>query len=136
MALDAKTAMMGGARLLSAGSIAVSSSITLLIVLLNHYFLAVVPVRGGKWLPKSSTRRSDPTEIWKLASVAEDFKEGLIKVQQVLEIKLKTDEDLPPLKNPDFLVGGNDLTSMSYLHEPAVLNSLKVRFVDHEQVYT
>jgi len=94
--------------------------------------------------------------------VAEDFKEGLIKVlkddgsvntihvtnqqidanstgvvyQQVLEIKLKTDEDLPPLKNPDFLVGGNDLTSMSYLHEPAVLNSLKVRFVDHEQVYT
>jgi len=58
LALDAKTAMMGGARLLSAGSIAVSSSITLLIVLLNHYFLAVVPVRGGKWLPKSSTRRS------------------------------------------------------------------------------
>ena len=55
---------------------------------------------------------------------------------QIVEIKVKKDDDLPPLKNPDFLVGGNDLTSMSYLHEPAVLNSLKVRFVDREQVYT
>ena len=53
-----------------------------------------------------------------------------------MELKVKTDDDLPPLKNPDFLVGGNDLTSMSYLHEPAVLHSLKVRFCDREQVYT
>ncbi len=27
--------------------------------------------------------------------------------------------DLPPLCNPDILVGANDLTTLSYLHEPA-----------------
>ncbi len=26
---------------------------------------------------------------------------------------------LPPLRNPDILIGANDLTSLSYLHEPA-----------------
>ena len=34
-------------------------------------------------------------------------------------IKLSSKEDLPPLRNPDILVGENDLTSLSYLHEPA-----------------
>ena len=28
-------------------------------------------------------------------------------------------DDLPPLRNPDILVGENDLTTLSYLHEPA-----------------
>ncbi len=27
--------------------------------------------------------------------------------------------DLPPLRNPEVLSGANDLTSLSYLHEPA-----------------
>ena len=27
--------------------------------------------------------------------------------------------DPPPLQNPDILVGQNDLTTLSYLHEPA-----------------
>lgn len=26
---------------------------------------------------------------------------------------------LPPLRNPEILVGENDLTTLSYLHEPA-----------------
>ena len=34
-------------------------------------------------------------------------------------IKLKSKEDLPHLKNPEILIGENDLTSLSYLHEPA-----------------
>ena len=28
-------------------------------------------------------------------------------------------EGLPPLRNPEVLVGENDLTTLSYLHEPA-----------------
>lgn len=27
--------------------------------------------------------------------------------------------DLPPLRNPELLLGANDLTTLSYLHEPA-----------------
>jgi len=41
---------------------------------------------------------------------------------------------LPP-KNPDFLEGCRDLTALSYLHEPAVLHNLKVRYVKDE-IYT
>jgi len=32
---------------------------------------------------------------------------------------VKTLDNLPPLRNPDILLGENDLTSLSYLHEPA-----------------
>ena len=43
---------------------------------------------------------------------------------------------LPPLRNPDILVGENDLTALSYLHEPAVLHNLKVRFMESRIIYT
>lgn len=28
-------------------------------------------------------------------------------------------KSLPPLRNPEILIGANDLTTLSYLHEPA-----------------
>lgn len=58
-------------------------------------------------------------------------------VIQELEYKLdlKTN-NLPHLRNPDILVGENDLTALSYLHEPAVLHNLKVRFIDSKLIYT
>ena len=34
-------------------------------------------------------------------------------------VTVKDKGSLPPLRNPDILVGENDLTSLSYLHEPA-----------------
>ncbi|KAJ3597016.1 hypothetical protein NHX12_003416 [Muraenolepis orangiensis] len=43
---------------------------------------------------------------------------------------------LPHLRNPDILVGENDLTALSYLHEPAVLHNLRVRFVESKTIYT
>lgn len=43
---------------------------------------------------------------------------------------------MPPLRNPDVLIGANDLTSLSYLHEPAVLYNLRVRFLDQRSIYT
>ncbi|XP_010226671.1 PREDICTED: unconventional myosin-Vb-like, partial [Tinamus guttatus] len=45
-------------------------------------------------------------------------------------------KELPFLRNPDILVGENDLTALSYLHEPAVLHNLKVRFLESNQIYT
>ena len=38
---------------------------------------------------------------------------------QDFKIAVKTSDNLPPLRNPDILLGENDLTSLSYLHEPA-----------------
>ena len=36
-----------------------------------------------------------------------------------LVVCVRNNEDLPPLMNPDLLLGANDLTTLSYLHEPA-----------------
>ena len=38
--------------------------------------------------------------------------------------------------NPDILLGKDDLTHLSYLHEPAVLNNLQYRFERLEKIYT
>ncbi|KAJ3135563.1 Myosin type-2 heavy chain 1 [Physocladia obscura] len=43
--------------------------------------------------------------------------------------------DLPPLKNPPMLEGIDDLSNLSYLHEPAVLHNVKLRY-SQQQIYT
>lgn len=56
---------------------------------------------------------------------------------QLYEYPINLQEDeLPFLRNPDILVGQNDLTVLSYLHEPAVLHNLKVRFLESNHIYT
>ncbi|XP_019389108.1 PREDICTED: unconventional myosin-Va isoform X10 [Crocodylus porosus] len=88
------------------------------------------------WIP-------DPEEVWKSAELLKDYKPG----DKVLHLRLEEGKDLeycldpktkelPPLRNPDILVGENDLTALSYLHEPAVLHNLKVRFIDSKLIYT
>lgn len=43
------------------------------------------------------------------------------------ELNIKNEKDLPHLRNPAILIGQNDLTALSYLHEPDVLHNLEVR---------
>ncbi|NXY89830.1 MYO5A protein, partial [Alcedo cyanopectus] len=77
------------------------------------------------WIP-------DPDEVWKSAELLRDYKPG----DKVLQLRLEEGKvgdleycldpkapELPPLRNPDILVGENDLTALSYLHEPAVLHN-------------
>ena len=45
--------------------------------------------------------------------------EGSVGERVALEVHVKSNDDLPPLRNPDLLVGANDLTTLSHLHEPA-----------------
>uniref|UniRef100_A0A1A8EP02 Myosin VAa n=1 Tax=Nothobranchius korthausae TaxID=1143690 RepID=A0A1A8EP02_9TELE len=88
------------------------------------------------WIP-------DAEDVWKSAELIKDYKNGDASLQLVLEdgtnIEHKLDpktNNLPYLRNPDILVGENDLTALSYLHEPAVLHNLKVRFTDSKLIYT
>ncbi|KAG7242516.1 hypothetical protein INR49_020229 [Caranx melampygus] len=88
------------------------------------------------WIP-------DADEVWKSAELTKDYKNGDASLQLMLEdgtnIEHKLDpktKNLPYLRNPDILVGENDLTALSYLHEPAVLHNLKVRFIDSKLIYT
>ncbi|XP_031658377.1 unconventional myosin-Vb isoform X1 [Oncorhynchus kisutch] len=88
------------------------------------------------WIP-------DPEDVWRAAEIIKDYKEG----EPILHLKLEDeslleyrigpkDNPLPFLRNPDILVGENDLTALSYLHEPAVLHNLKVRFLEPNHIYT
>uniref|UniRef100_A0A8C3S232 Unconventional myosin-Vb n=1 Tax=Chelydra serpentina TaxID=8475 RepID=A0A8C3S232_CHESE len=88
------------------------------------------------WIP-------DPDEVWRSAEIIKDYKEGDKSLHLKFEddtiyeypVDLKTNQ-LPFLRNPDILVGENDLTALSYLHEPAVLHNLKVRFLESNHIYT
>ncbi|XP_016298040.1 unconventional myosin-Vc [Sinocyclocheilus anshuiensis] len=87
------------------------------------------------WIP-------DAEHVWQSAEILTDFKPGETVLELQLEdgtelqYPLEGGEKLPPLRNPDILVGENDLTALSYLHEPAVLHNLKVRFVESKIIYT
>uniref|UniRef100_A0A672MCY4 Unconventional myosin-Va-like n=1 Tax=Sinocyclocheilus grahami TaxID=75366 RepID=A0A672MCY4_SINGR len=87
------------------------------------------------WIP-------DTTEVWRSAELTKDYKLGDTVLHLQLEdetVRYKLDPKsgvLPPLRNPDILVGENDLTALSYLHEPAVMHNLRVRFTDSKLIYT
>ncbi|XP_069737407.1 unconventional myosin-Vb-like isoform X1 [Phaenicophaeus curvirostris] len=88
------------------------------------------------WIP-------DPEEVWRSAEIIKDYKEGDKSLHLKLEdetlceypIDLQRNE-MPFLRNPYILVGENDLTALSYLHEAAVLHNLKVRFLESNHIYT
>uniref|UniRef100_A0A669QZC0 Uncharacterized protein n=1 Tax=Phasianus colchicus TaxID=9054 RepID=A0A669QZC0_PHACC len=96
-----------------------------------------LPIQGTRvWIP-------DPEEVWKSAEISQDYKEGDRSLHLQLEDGTLYDlpieangRGLPFLRNPDILVGQNDLTALSHLHEPAVLHNLRVRFVESNLIYT
>ncbi|XP_028855476.1 unconventional myosin-Vb [Denticeps clupeoides] len=87
------------------------------------------------WVP-------DPEDVWVSARLLRDFCPG----DEQLQLELSDGREmshpvtqtsgLPPLGNPDILEGENDLTALSFLHEPAVLHNLHVRFLDYNSIYT
>ncbi|XP_062277204.1 unconventional myosin-Vc [Scomber scombrus] len=88
------------------------------------------------WIP-------DAEHVWISAEIMRDFHFGDNTLELLLEDGTEhyypiepSKPQLPPLRNPDILVGENDLTALSYLHEPAVLHNLKVRFVESRIIYT
>ena len=90
------------------------------------------------WIP-------DVDRVWRGAELLKDYKTGdkhlCIKTEEegeevTLALKDASGEGLPPLRNPEILVGENDLTALSYLHEPAVLHNLSVRFINQNTIYT
>ncbi|XP_054279391.1 unconventional myosin-Va isoform X2 [Macrosteles quadrilineatus] len=85
------------------------------------------------WIPH-------PELVWEGAEVVEDYVSKILKVKtedgKIKTLDVGSEENLPHLRNPDILIGENDLTSLSYLHEPAVLYNLQVRFCNQNAIYT
>uniref|UniRef100_A0A672YLF4 Methyl-CpG binding domain protein 3b n=1 Tax=Sphaeramia orbicularis TaxID=375764 RepID=A0A672YLF4_9TELE len=87
------------------------------------------------WVP-------DPDAVWISAQLLHDYNPGekhlLLQLSDgtVRFHPVVSPSDLPPLGNPDILEGENDLTALSFLHEPAVLHNLRIRFLDYSSIYT
>ncbi|MCJ1378783.1 Myosin type-2 heavy chain 1 [Xylographa soralifera] len=91
----------------------------------------------------------DPTEGW-VASRVEEKKIQGDKVRIVFELEngetrvletslavlhAENNDSLPPLMNPTILEASDDLTNLSHLNEPAVLQAIKLRYMQKE-IYT
>ena len=78
----------------------------------------------------------DPETVWKSAQVTKDFDGTTLHLEfeddaKSLELTIgdkKGQVELPPLRNPDILIGENDLTSLSYLHEVRIHPSVLLEF--------
>ncbi|XP_074612959.1 unconventional myosin-Va-like isoform X2 [Acropora palmata] len=87
------------------------------------------------WIPHNQV-------VWIGGELTKDLGENgvlEIELEDGNEITVDVSKDqskLPPLRNPEVLVGENDLTTLSYLHEPAVLYNLQVRFLQSNAIYT
>ncbi|KAJ3137896.1 Myosin type-2 heavy chain 1 [Physocladia obscura] len=92
---------------------------------------------------------ADDVEGWIVAVLKEQLQTDE-KIRMVFEAPLRKDivyesplatliqsnfSTLPPLKNPPMLEGIDDLSNLSYLHEPEVLHNIRLRYMQ-EQIYT
>ncbi|KAI6649135.1 Unconventional myosin-Vb isoform X2 [Oopsacas minuta] len=83
-----------------------------------------------------------PQKVWREAEVTqqlEDTRTLKIRPLKTLEeytLCISDRSHFPHLKNPAVLLGDSDLTSLSYLHEPAVLASLEMRYASYNLIYT
>uniref|UniRef100_A0AAR2KFH1 Methyl-CpG binding domain protein 3b n=1 Tax=Pygocentrus nattereri TaxID=42514 RepID=A0AAR2KFH1_PYGNA len=80
-------------------------------------------------------------EVWVCAQLQQDYRPGdqqllLLLSDGRVQYPVAPPVGLPPLGNPDILEGENDLTALSFLHEPAVLHNLRVRFLHYNSIYT
>ncbi|XP_072396790.1 unconventional myosin-Va isoform X1 [Diabrotica undecimpunctata] len=92
--------------------------------------------KGAKvWIP-------DAEKVWQAAELLDDYSPSktslnvLTNANETKALTIKSEKDLPFLMNPRILLGENDLTSLSYLHEPAVLHNLQYRFCQKNDIYT
>ncbi|KAL2866333.1 type V myosin [Aspergillus lucknowensis] len=91
----------------------------------------------------------EPTEGWVASEVKEKLvdgdkvrlvfvlENGETKVMETTQTELQVDNNpnLPPLMNPAMLEASEDLTNLSHLNEPAVLQAIKLRYAQKE-IYT
>lgn len=82
-------------------------------------------------------------KVWEGAELTESYSPTRPTVQVEIEenkevkmLTIKSEADLPDLRNRSILIRKNDLTSLFHLHEPAVLHNLQVRFCQSKHIYT
>ncbi|TPX34536.1 hypothetical protein SmJEL517_g02892 [Synchytrium microbalum] len=92
------------------------------------------PDEDEGWIEGTTTARTLAGENLKL-TFAVPGRKDIVLDTTLTKLAATKYVDLPPLKNPPMLEGLDDLANLSYLHEPAVLNNVKIRYAA-EQIYT
>ncbi|KAK9764257.1 Myosin type-2 heavy chain 1 [Basidiobolus ranarum] len=85
------------------------------------------------WISATVSFKEVDAKTVKLSLTDDTGKE--VKVELSLAKLQSGEEELPPLCNPAILEGIDDLTSLSHLHEPAVLHNIRTRYERHN-IYT
>ncbi|CAG9999951.1 unnamed protein product [Clonostachys byssicola] len=88
-------------------------------------------VEGGK---AKLVFKLENGEVWALVPAAYTMIEKTITVSEEGLLSGK-DAALPPLMNPTMLEASDDLTNLSHLNEPAVLQAIRLRYLQKE-IYT
>ncbi|KAI9141921.1 putative class V myosin [Paraphysoderma sedebokerense] len=108
---------------------------TLLSLYVKGTKIWVVDEQEG-WIAATVSSKSIDGDNLTLVLIDDRQKEATVttSISKLAELK-DTTAVLPPLKNPPMLEGIDDLTSLSYLHEPAVLHNIRTRYAQHN-IYT
>lgn len=79
---------------------------------------------GWVGITVQSNTHKDGKYVLELVSEADESQTFTVETTSLDE----ENPDLPPLRNPPILEAAEDLTSLSYLNEPAVLHAIKLRY--------
>ncbi|RIB05104.1 putative myosin MYO2 protein [Gigaspora rosea] len=86
------------------------------------------------WISAQLATKEVTGDNVKLNFVTDEGKEIAITTT-LTKLAQTNNAELPPLRNPPMLEAVDDLTSLSYLNEPAVLHTIKTRYLQHN-IYT
>ncbi|RHZ80366.1 hypothetical protein Glove_137g32 [Diversispora epigaea] len=86
------------------------------------------------WKSAHLVSKEETGDNVKLTFLSENGKEIVIATT-IDKLQKSNYAELPPLRNPPLLEASDDLTSLSYLNEPAVLHTIKTRYLQHN-IYT
>ncbi|ORY51880.1 hypothetical protein BCR33DRAFT_712079 [Rhizoclosmatium globosum] len=93
-------------------------------------------LEGWVWaVLKDKTVTADTVKLTFEPAVGSTAKKELVFQSTFATLQSSKFASLPPLKNPPMLEGIDDLSNLSYLHEPAVLHNIRLRYLQ-EQIYT
>ncbi|OJJ48770.1 hypothetical protein ASPZODRAFT_90600 [Penicilliopsis zonata CBS 506.65] len=92
------------------------------------------PDQTEGWVASEVSEKSVDGEKVRLVFAMENGESRVIETTQS-ELQLDNSSSLPPLMNPAMLEASEDLTNLSHLNEPAVLQAIKLRYAQKE-IYT
>lgn len=81
------------------------------------------------WIGVTVTKNEQVAPDKHRLELASETDSDVVFVVEAANLDDENNDKLPPLRNPPILEAAEDLTSLSYLNEPAVLHAIKLRYL-------